>query len=71
MHNEFTAVIEPAPEGGFVAFCPEVEEANGQGETEAEALQNLRQAIELALEHKREQARLASPEARRTVVSIG
>jgi predicted RNase H-like HicB family nuclease len=53
MKAEFTAIIEPAPEGGFWAICPEVPGANGQGETVEEATDNLRQAIELILEDRR------------------
>ena len=37
MKAEFTALIEPAPEGGFWAICPEIQGANGQGETIEEA----------------------------------
>jgi predicted RNase H-like HicB family nuclease len=33
MKAEFTTMIEPAPEGGYWAICPEVPGANGQGET--------------------------------------
>ena len=33
MKDEFTAVLEQADEGGYFAYCPEVSEANGQGET--------------------------------------
>jgi len=54
MKSEFTAIIEPAPEGGYWAICPEVPGANGQGETIEEAKDNLRQAIELILEDRRE-----------------
>jgi predicted RNase H-like HicB family nuclease len=46
MKAEFTAIIEPAPEGGFWAICPEVPGANGQGETIEETKVNLRQAID-------------------------
>jgi predicted RNase H-like HicB family nuclease len=53
MKAEFTAIIEPAPEGGFWAICPEVPGANGQGETIDEAKNNLRQAIELILEDRK------------------
>ena len=49
MKAEFTAIIEPAPEGGYWAICPEVPGANGQGETIEEAKNNLREAIELIL----------------------
>jgi len=55
MKAEFTAIIEPAPEGGYWAICPEVPgAANGQGETIEEAKDNLREAIELILRDRRE-----------------
>ena len=53
MKAEFTAIIEPAPEGGFWAICSEVPGANGQGETIEEAKDSLRQAIELILEDRK------------------
>jgi predicted RNase H-like HicB family nuclease len=53
MKAEFTAIIEPAPEGGFWAICLEVSGANGQGETIEEAKNNLREAIELILEDRK------------------
>ena len=40
----------------FVAFCPEFPEANGQGETVEECVQSLRDAIDLLLEDRREDA---------------
>jgi predicted RNase H-like HicB family nuclease len=53
MKAEFTAIIEPAPEGGYWAICPEVPGANGQGETIEEAKNNLREAIQLILEDRK------------------
>lgn len=53
MKAEFTAIIEPAPEGGFWAICPEVPGANGQGETIEETKASLKAAIELLLEDRR------------------
>lgn len=53
MRAEFTAVIEPAPEGGYWAVCPEVPGANGQGETVEETKKNLVEAIQLLLEDRR------------------
>jgi len=41
----------------FVAFCPEVPEANGQGRTQEECMQSLREAIFLLMEDRREDAR--------------
>jgi len=40
----------------FVAFCPEIPEANGQGRTQDECIENLRQAILLLLEDRREES---------------
>lgn len=54
MKAEFTAIIEKAPEGGYWAICPEISGANGQGETVEEAKENLKDAIELILEDRRE-----------------
>ena len=54
MKPEFTAIIESAPEGDYWAICPEIPGANGRGETIKEARENLRQAIELILEDRRE-----------------
>ena len=62
MKAEFTAIIEPAPEGGYWAICPEISGANGQGDTIEEAEDNLRQAIELILEDRREDILRGLPE---------
>ncbi|MEY3775451.1 MAG: hypothetical protein RLZZ129_2231 [Verrucomicrobiota bacterium] len=40
----------------FVAFSPEFPEGNGQGRTEAEAVESLRQSILLLLEDRRADA---------------
>ena len=62
MKAEFTAIIEEAPEGGYWAICPEIPGANGQGETVEEAKDNLREAIELILEDRREDVLRGLPE---------
>jgi len=54
MKSEYTAIIQECPEGGYWAICPEVQGANGQGETIDETKNNLIQAIELILQDKRE-----------------
>ena len=46
---ELSAVLTPAPEGGYVAYNPETGTTT-QGETVKEALANLREATELYLE---------------------
>jgi len=62
MKAEFTAIIEKAPEGGYWAICPEIPGANGQGETVEEAKNNLKEAIELILEDRREDVLRGLPE---------
>lgn len=57
MRNEFTAIIEPAAEGGYWAHCPDVPGANGQGETLQEVRQSLAAAVELLLDVQREEAK--------------
>jgi len=49
MRMTLTAVLTPDPEGGYVALNPETGSTT-QGETVAEALDNLREATELFLE---------------------
>lgn len=46
---ELSAVLIPAPEGGYIAFNPETGTAT-QGETVEEALANLSETRELYLE---------------------
>lgn len=69
MRNEFTAIIEE-DEGWFIAYCPEIPGANGQGRTVEEARKSLAEAIALILEDRREDALRGIPEGaiRETVV---
>jgi predicted RNase H-like HicB family nuclease len=71
VHNEFTAVIEK-DEDWFIAYCPEIPGANGQGRTKEEAKNNLAEAIELILEDRREEGLRGVPaDAVKEVVSVG
>lgn len=70
MRNEFTAIIERDGDW-FIAYCPEVSGANGQGRTKEEARENLVQAIALILQDRREDAdRGLPPDAIREVVTV-
>ncbi len=70
MHNEFTAIIEREGEW-YVAYCPEVPGANGQGRTKVEARASLAAAIALILEDRREDAlRGVPPDAERETVVV-
>jgi predicted RNase H-like HicB family nuclease len=50
-----TAIYEEAEEGGYIGYVAELPGANTQGETLAEARENLAEAIQLILEANREQ----------------
>ena len=48
---EYKIVLEPDPEdGGYVVRCPALPGCYSQGDTRAEALDNIREAIEAYLE---------------------
>jgi predicted RNase H-like HicB family nuclease len=70
MRNEFTGVVEK--DGAwFIAYCPEIPGANGQGTTKDEALQSLSDAIALILEDRREEGlRGVPPDAVRETVTV-
>jgi predicted RNase H-like HicB family nuclease len=55
MHNELTAIIE-RDEEWYIAYCPEVSGANGQGRTKEEARTNLIESILLIFQDVREDA---------------
>lgn len=69
MRNEFTAIIE-RDEEWFIAYCPEVPGANGQGRTIEEVRASLASAIHLILEDRREDALRGLPDdaLRETVI---
>ena len=71
MRNEFTAILEREGEW-WIAYCPEIPGANGQGRTKEECLESLREAIRLILEDRREDAlRGVPPDVLREVVTVG
>ncbi len=55
MRNEFAALIERENDW-YIACCPEIPGANGQGRTPAEARASVAEAIALILEDRREDA---------------
>ena len=70
MPNKYTAIIERDGDW-YIAYCPEVPGANGQGRTKGEVRANLAEAISLILEDRREDAlRGVPPEAERETVIV-
>lgn len=70
MKHEFTAVYERDGDW-YIAYCPEIPGANGQGHTKDEARQSLIDAIALILEVRREDALRGVPDdAERETVTL-
>ena len=71
MRNEFTAIIEK-DDDWYIAYCPEIPGANGQGKTKEEVLESLSEAIALILEDRLEDGlRGVPPDAVRETVTVG
>jgi antitoxin HicB len=51
---DFKVLLEPDAAGGFVVSCPVLPGCYSQGETVAEAMLNIKEAIELTLKDMRE-----------------
>jgi predicted RNase H-like HicB family nuclease len=47
---KLTVVLEPQKEGGFTVYVPSLPGCISQGDTRKEALENIKEAIELYLE---------------------
>lgn len=70
MANEYTAIIE-RDDDWYIAYCPEIPGANGQGRSKEEARASLAEAISLILQDRREDAlRGVPPDAERETVSV-
>jgi predicted RNase H-like HicB family nuclease len=66
----FTIKLEESDEGGYTAQCLEIPAAISEGNTKEEALENIREAIQLVLEVTREQAKILG-EIATVEVSVG
>jgi predicted RNase H-like HicB family nuclease len=70
MRNEFTAIIEHDGDW-YIAYCPEIPGANGQGRSKDEARTSLAEAIALILEDRREDSLRGVPaDAERDTVTV-
>ena len=71
MSNTFTAILE-RDDDWYVAYCPEVPGANGQGHSRQEACASLAAAIELIFRDRREDALRGLPDdAEQVTVAVG
>ena len=70
MRHEFTAIIEQDGDW-YIAFCPEIPGANGQGKTKEQARASLAAAIQLILEDRLEDGLRGLPDdAEREIVTL-
>ena len=68
---EYPIVLERDPEaGGYVVTCPTLQGCVSQGETEEEALENIKDAISLCLEVRAEQGLPLTVETRQIEVVV-
>lgn len=71
MSNEFTAIFERDGDW-YIAYCPEIPGANGQGRTKEEARGSLADAIALILADRREDMLRGLPDdAEQDTVKVG
>lgn len=66
----FKVLLEPCEEGGFVVSCPALPGCHSQGETEKEALENIKEAILACIEVLNERAKAEVEEAKVLEVSL-
>jgi len=71
MSNTYTAIFE-RDGAWYIAYCPEIPGANGQGSTKEEARASLASAIELILQDRREDVLRGLPaDAEQDTVTVG
>ena len=68
MELTYEVVLEPSDQGGFTVFVPALRGCVSEGDTEEEALENIKDAIQGWLEVWEEIEREESAWLRRTVV---
>ena len=66
----FTVVLEQEPDGGYVASVPALPGCVSQGDTRAESLTNIREAIELYVDDCRETGDPIPTEAGKEFVDV-
>lgn len=64
---KFKVVLEKYPRGGYVISCPAIPGCHSQGETKAEAIRNITEAIEGCLQVLNERVRKSRNKNRQVV----
>lgn len=55
--RKYTIILKPGHEWKYTAQCLEIPQVRSEGNTKQEALKNVREAIELVLEHVESKAK--------------
>ena len=63
-------LVRQAPDGVYAASCPVVPEAQAQGETTEEAIANVREVLQLALEYRKQMGEEIPQESSTHQVSV-
>jgi antitoxin HicB len=75
MSHSFSVILEPQQGGGFTVLVPALPEIVTEGDTEREALENVKDGIRAVLEYRRAHGPAippdASPEIRRVTKAGG
>ena len=66
----YTVILEQEPDGGYVASAPALPGCVSQGDNRAEALRNIREAVELYVEDCREAGDPVSVESGKEFVEV-
>ena len=67
---EYTVIVRQAPDGYFIASCPVIPEAKAQGKTHSACMVNIKEAIELCLEYRKERGEEIPQEAQTEKVIV-
>lgn len=67
---EFTVVLERDDDGRYVAICPSLQGCYTEGETEAEALELIRDAVRLHIEARLERGEPIHEEVKTSTVRV-
>jgi len=70
LSREFNVILRKEPEGGYSVRCVELPGAISQGETEEEALANIKEAILLVLDEVEKRALCPPENCRKEVVVV-
>jgi antitoxin HicB len=60
--RSFSVILEPQEEGGFTVLVPALPEVVTEGDTEAEALANVAEAIRAVLDYRRDNGLAIPPD---------